>query len=43
METEGIRSWAWIEPNIPDPPEDLSYPDVSRLLPNGMTIESPEV
>ena len=41
--TEGIRSWAWIEPNIPvDPPEDLPYPDVSRLLPNGMTIESPE-
>ena len=41
-ETEGIRSWAWIEPNIPvDPPEELPYPDVSKLLPNGMTIESP--
>ena len=41
--TEGIRSWAWIEPNIPiDSPSDLPYPDVSRLLPAGMTIESPK-
>ncbi|MFL2977847.1 MAG: glycosyltransferase [Candidatus Thalassarchaeaceae archaeon] len=41
--TEGIRSWAWIEPNIPvDAPPELPYPDVSRLLPDGMILESPK-
>lgn len=41
-EIEGVRTWAWIEPNVPSsPPDELPYPDVGGLLPAEMEIERP--